>query len=313
MAERFLPLILVSQIQRSGGSMMAQLLDGHPELLVHPHELHIGSPNKWDWPAFTLRESPEHWFNFLYEKPFENLVTHGYTKPGSNKFAVEDVFPFSFSIEKLRHQFLEYCAQKRPIERQRQILDAYFQAFFDAWEDHRPTGRELFVAAFTPRVVMYEPCVEQFFADYPDGKLISLVRNPCSWYASTVRHNTDHANLRFALREWLLCMDGIKRVADRSNVLVLIYEDVLANPQSSLSRVADFIGIKFDPILLRPSYLRQPVRPNSSFDIDVHGINTQMIDRRDSLPAPFVKVIEDVAMPAYRELVRQHGLGSLHS
>jgi hypothetical protein len=36
------PLVLISQIQRSGGSLLSQLLDGHPELDAHPHELKIG-------------------------------------------------------------------------------------------------------------------------------------------------------------------------------------------------------------------------------------------------------------------------------
>ena len=197
-----LPLVLVSQIQRSGGSMMAQLFDGHPELLVHPFEIHIGSPQKWDWPAFTLQEPPQDWFAFLYEKKLEEFVSKGYSKPGSNKYTVKEIFPFDFSLEKLRNRFLSLCAEKAPIQTQRQILDAYFQAFFEAWQNHQRSGRERFVAGFTPRVVMYRPCVDRFFADYPDGKLISLVRDPCSWYASTARHNPGHTDARVAIGEW---------------------------------------------------------------------------------------------------------------
>ena len=33
------PLALISQIQRSGGSLLSQLFDGHPEIHAHPHEL----------------------------------------------------------------------------------------------------------------------------------------------------------------------------------------------------------------------------------------------------------------------------------
>ena len=39
-----LPLLMVSQIQRSGGSLMAQLFDGHPQLYAHPFEIQIGYP-----------------------------------------------------------------------------------------------------------------------------------------------------------------------------------------------------------------------------------------------------------------------------
>ena len=33
------PFALISQIQRSGGSMLNQLFDGHPNVHAHPHEL----------------------------------------------------------------------------------------------------------------------------------------------------------------------------------------------------------------------------------------------------------------------------------
>jgi hypothetical protein len=308
MATEFHPLVLISQIQRSGGSMMSQLLDGHPELYAHPHEIMIGSPNKWDWPGFTLRESPEQWFEFLYEPRLDRLVAKGYTKGGSNRFARDLVFPFRFSLATLRDNFLRYCAEGAPVRSQRQVLDAYFRAFFDAWEDHRPTGRERFVAGFTPRVVMYPECAERYFADYPDGRLISIVRDPCSWYASTSRHNREHRDLRVAIDEWTLCMDSIARAAARDNVLVLIYEDILREPEASMRRVAEFIGIAFDPVLLTPTFLGEPILPNSSFDVERFGINPAMLDRRDALPEHVTRTLEETALPVYRELVRRHGL-----
>ena len=48
------PLVLISQVQRSGGTLLSQLLDGHPELHAHPHELKIGYPTKYTWPRIDL-------------------------------------------------------------------------------------------------------------------------------------------------------------------------------------------------------------------------------------------------------------------
>jgi hypothetical protein len=304
-----LPLVLISQIQRSGGSMMAQLLDGHPELYAHPHEIMIGSPNKWDWPQFTLAESPEDWFEFLYEPRLDRLVAKGFTKGASNRYARKLVHPFNFSLKTLRGKFLEYCEALRPIGSQRQVLDAYFRAFFDAWEDHAATGRERFVAGFTPRVVMYPACVERFLADYPDGRLISIVRDPCSWYASTSRHNRDHRDVEIAIEEWSVCMQSIARVAGRENVLVVIYEDILREPETSMRRIADFIGITYDSILLTPTFLGQPMLPNSSFDVATYGINREMLDRHETLEPAIRQTIAETTLPLYRELVERHGLG----
>ena len=48
------PLVLVSQVQRSGGTLLSQLFDGHPECHAHPSEIYIGHPRKWDWPPLDL-------------------------------------------------------------------------------------------------------------------------------------------------------------------------------------------------------------------------------------------------------------------
>jgi hypothetical protein len=237
-------------------------------------------------------------------------VANGYTKDGGNRFASKEVFPFHFSMEKLRSQFLHYCAESKPVQSQRQVLDAYFRAFFDAWENHEATGRERFIAGFTPRVVMYPQCIDRFFADYPDGRLICLVRDPCSWYASTVRRKRRHRDVRVAIEEWTACMQSIARVAGRDNVLVLIYEHVLRAPEASMRRLSEFIGITYDNIILTPTFLRQPILPNSSFGVEKYGINSTMIDRREALPADITRTIEGVALPVYQEFVRNYGLAT---
>jgi hypothetical protein len=41
------PLILITQIQRSGGTLLSQLFDGHDEIYAYPNELTIWEP-KWE-------------------------------------------------------------------------------------------------------------------------------------------------------------------------------------------------------------------------------------------------------------------------
>ena len=72
------PLVLISQIQRSGGSMLSQLFDGHPEVHAHPHELKFGYPRKYDWPPIELVDHPERWFEILFE---DIVVCLLYTSP----------------------------------------------------------------------------------------------------------------------------------------------------------------------------------------------------------------------------------------
>src|SRR4029079_18763958 len=73
------PLVLVSQIQRSGGTLLSQLFDGHPECHAHPSEIAIGHPRKWDWPTVDLGR-PETWFDTLYEPHVDLHMRDGYVK-----------------------------------------------------------------------------------------------------------------------------------------------------------------------------------------------------------------------------------------
>jgi len=82
-ADRFLrlinqPLVLISQVKRSGGSLMAQLFDNHPEILAHPHEFKIGYPNKYTCPAINIRMHPRENYGLLMES--QKNLENGYNK-----------------------------------------------------------------------------------------------------------------------------------------------------------------------------------------------------------------------------------------
>src|SRR5512139_491248 len=74
------PIALISQIQRSGGSLLSQLFDGHPQVHAHPHELKIGFPKKDIWPQFDLNDPPERWFEMLFEEDVIRHFKNGYEK-----------------------------------------------------------------------------------------------------------------------------------------------------------------------------------------------------------------------------------------
>src|SRR5262249_29686052 len=88
------PLVPGSQIQRSGGTLLSQLFDGHPECHAHPHELTIGYPKSQIWPQLDLA-APDAWYELLYEKYAQKHLRRGYGKPAErSKDADPDVFPF---------------------------------------------------------------------------------------------------------------------------------------------------------------------------------------------------------------------------
>ena len=294
------PLALISQIQRSGGSLLTQLLDGHPECHAHPYELKIGHPQEWSWPQLDLA-APETWFSTLFEKKVVTHFVEGYRKPGTGTRDQGEVFPFLF-LPRLQKRIFDACVASRPITRERDILNAYFTSYFNAWLDNHNlySGPKRVVTGFAPRLNMKRASVEGFLAAYPDGTLISIVRDPRAWYASALaqRHPRRYADLEQSIGLWRrsaeAAIDAHDRFGDR--VLVLTYEQLVGDTEATMRRVAERIGIAESPSMLMPTFNGRPIRANSSFAVARHGILSERIDAyRAVLDPAMVTQIDELA------------------
>jgi hypothetical protein len=297
------PLLLVAEIQRSGGSMMAQLFDGHPELYAHPFEIHLGYPKKWDWPTLDLNHDPERWFDFLFEKkPIRRFVQKGYAKAVHNRAAASLRLPFRFSEATQKEIFLREI-KRRPPSNNREILNAYFTSFFAAWEDYQHSSHKRFVSGFTPRVNMYEHSRTGFLRDYPDGKLISIIRDPITWYASARKHSLKYWHTGYAIKQWCESTKSSLELARQypSQIRLVSYGQILTKPQETLRELTEFAGIEFHESLLTPTFLGKPVRPNSSFQVDSTGLNRRMLEREKELQRSQVNKIRRMAWPLYEQ------------
>ena len=296
------PLVLISQIQRSGGTLLSQLFDGHPEVHAHPHEICIGKPEKWDWPPLDLG-APETWFATLHEPLLAEWIETGFVKDLTDlrKQRDPDVFPFVFSL-KLQRAIFERCAAGAATERE--VLDAYFTSYFNAWLDNHNlyTGPKKAVVGFTPRLAMELGRVERFFAAYPDGLLVSIVRDPRGWYASARRHRKYYADLEQSLGLWRASTESALEAAERhgDRVVVLTYEALLEDPEAAMSALAARIGIEPTPDLLVPTFNSRPIRANSSAAVERTGILPERRDAfRDVLTADELAQIERLAGDLY--------------
>jgi hypothetical protein len=294
------PLVLVSQIQRSGGTLMTQLFDGHPECHVHPEELKIGYPRKHNWPPLDL-DRAESWFPVLYE-PATISLERGYARRSRSELD-HDRFPFLFPLGLQRRIFDEVVAGT-VIERERDVLDCYLTSYFNAWLDNHNlyTGPKKIVMGFTPRLAMKLDNVERFFAAYPDGTLIFLVREPRAWFASAREHKERYADVEKALRLWRESAEGAiaaqVRFGDR--VLLLTYERLVLEPEPVMVAVANRIGITMLPSLVEPTFNGRPIRAQSSYPVEEHGILTDRLGiYRERLDARTIARVEQLAGDTY--------------
>jgi hypothetical protein len=288
------PIILISQIQRSGGTLLSQLFDGHPQIHAHPSELMIGYPLKSNWPKLDLTDRPERWFDILFEE--RSIVDFNESYYKGQKDGKK--FPFIFLPFLQRNIFLTYLKSIAPVT-MREILNAYMTSYFGAWlNNQNSSGQKKFITAFTPRLAMVPDSIESFFDVYPDGKLISIIRDPKNWYPSAFRHNPKkkrYGDIDHALNQWTENARSMLRNKERwdEKVIIIQFEDLVTNTKSVMGYLSDYMNIQFYPQLLSPTYNKFPIRADTSFELENTAILKNTLFRYKTLTREEFKTISD--------------------
>ena len=269
------PLVLISQIQRSGGTLLSQLFDGHPECHAHPGELHLGHAHKLIWPRLDLGAGPERWFDALYEQKVGRYLRKGYSKASRRleRGVDYDVLPFLFAPALQRELFLAAAAGAGS---EREVFDAYFTSFFNAWlDDHNLyTGPKRIVSGFAAGLAARAEDVDAFFSVYPDGWLVSIVRDPRGWYGSARAYKDSYAQLDSALASWRASTEAAiaAKEARPERVAILSYEDLVREPERVMRGLAERLGLTWSPVLLTPTFNGRSIRADSSEPVTSYGI-----------------------------------------
>ena len=298
------PLVLISQIQRSGGSLLSQLFDGHPEVNPHPHELMLGYKKKYFWPRIDLNEHPERWFRILFENVVIKHTREGYKKGKEDK----ESFPFIFNPYLQKKIFLEYIDSAQPLTL-RTVLDAYMTSYFGAWlNNQNHNGKKKFVTAFTPRLSFKQENMDIFFEVYPDGRLISLIRDPRNWFPSALRHGPKlYGDIKLAVLQWNESAQAMLRnkklYSDR--ICLLKFEDLVTETEAVMRYLAKFIDIEFEDILVVPTFNKLPIKAHTSFKAENHGILNSTLSRYKTLTGSELDTIEEMTGEIYSRVLKE--------
>lgn len=298
------PMVLVAQIQRSGGTLMSQLFDGHHQLHAHPYELYVGYPRKWDWPEIDLSASPETWYERLYEKYTVRHFVEGYQKYGKGADADAEMFPF-LMLPNLQRTIFRACVENTEIKTSRDVVDCYFTAYFNAWLDYQGIyGEKKYVTAFAPRANVSEVGVKRFFTDYPDGRIISMLREPGSWFVSSHRHDpTKYPDANSAIDQWIESTEAILRNKKNypDNVFVLSFEQLLEDTESHMCNVADWLGVEYSEALIKPTFQGMKIKADSSFKVSGYGVASEPLKRKKNLSPEDAEIISAKAGALYEK------------
>jgi hypothetical protein len=247
-------LLMIGAMYENGGNTTHRFLDGHPELFVYPFESQIGTrwvndqlttmfPVKYRWPTFPLDGTPASDFHAIID---EECKVRART-PQVSKFRH---VPFDLSDEERGRIYCDHV-QRTGRSRANNVA-AFFRATFDAWKDHRRSGRERVYVGYSPIIVVD---AAQILGDLPGAHVLHVVRNPWSAYADTKKRPVP-----LSLERYLLCwtLNQYHALLERERfpgrLHIVRAEDVMADSRAALGPVCDAIGVERAESLARPSW-----------------------------------------------------------
>jgi hypothetical protein len=274
--------LLISQIQRSGGTLLTQLLDGHKNLSVHPYELILTDP-KWEWGKKK---------NFYcYNNKFRIFSKEKkYFK--SSKATWNKKYDFYFDLIKQRKIFDSLTKKNDNFKKK---LINYFLSFFMSFENYKTElDFSKYFVAFVPRLTMSDKSLEIFFENFHEGKILCIVRDPLNWLSSAKRHSKDYLNLNNALNLWyasnLKNFDLFKK--NKKFVKIIIFEHLITDTKKQMKEISEFLKIEFDDYLLIPTFNKEKILSDSSFKTVEGKIDYETLDRKQTDLKEFSKNID---------------------
>lgn len=247
--------VMISAGFEHGGNVTHRHLDGHPELLVYPFESQLGNRNFNDFLASVERvqyrypEFPEGLnAKELYEQVIDEEMKTFLRKRNGSKF--KDVY-LVLNEDKRKKEFENYLG-KEPFTR-RKVIEAFFRSTFSAWENYyvKPTEGMTYVG--------YSPAIgidaERMVRDFPNIKVLHIIRNPFSAYRDTKRRPFPQSLSKYLIT-WNIYHSTVEMYAKMfpENVKIFRYEDLVADKKFFMKDMASYIGINYNDSMLYPSW-----------------------------------------------------------
>lgn len=277
-------LVMISAGFEHGGNVTHRHLDGHPDLLVYPFESQLGNRDFTDFLASIERvqyrypQFPEGLSGGeLYEEFMDEELKTFLRKRNGSKFKNVDLVMDEAERKKAFIQFLG----EREFYPRKLVIEAFFRATFDAWKNYYTDKRAGMV------YVGYSPAIgidaERMIRDFPDIRIIHMIRNPFSAYRDTKRRPFPQPLSKYLIT-WNIYHSTVAMYANMypENVRIFRYEDEVADKRRFMQAVADFIGVPFSETMLYPSWNGEPIRDNiapwGTVLRDTEDYNAQLID-----------------------------------
>ena len=294
------PLVLITQAQRSGGTLLQRLLDGHPQCHVVPFQF-----RGIDRAIRDGLSDPQEAWRALYDPKLVGRFRHGHRQQKHHVLDDAEVFPFTLPPE-LQRRIYDDCAARLQEHDTRGLIECYLTSFFNAWLDYgNLDGAKRWVVAFEPAVARGAARRSYIRRLYPDGRIVSIIRDPWSWYASASRWEPQWRDRDHALGHWCRIAEGtsVWKKKMKDDLRLIRFDKLLLQTEQTIRQLAAWLEIDFVPELLEPTFNGRPISANTSFGDLSTGVSAKHLERaREELAPADVEYIRRRAGSLYKRL-----------
>jgi hypothetical protein len=204
--------------------------------------------------------------------------------------------------------FIKYLESVDPVNT-RHIFDAHMTACFGAWLNYQNHSiHKKFVTAYAPGLAMQNEAINNFFEIYPDGRLISIIRDPEHWFISASKLKPQiYGDFEPALGHWQESVRAAiqirKKFGDR--VCLIKFDDLTTRTESVMRFLSEFLAIPYEDILIKPTSNGIAIWPDN-------GQKTRDDDARDNsftdsnkLDDDKRKLIKETTAADYQTVLRE--------
>lgn len=276
-------LAMISAGFEHGGNVTHRHFDGHPDLLVYPFESQLGNRDFNDFLASVERvqyrypEFPEGLTaRELYEQIIDEELKTFLRKRNGSKFKDANLV----LDEKKRIEEFTRLLGDPPIFR-RQVIEAFFRSTFAAWENYYAKPRPGMVhLGYSPAIGIDS---ERIVRDFPNVRILHIVRNPFSAYRDTKRRPFPQPLSKYLIT-WNVYHSTVEMFARMypGNVRLFRYEDLVEDKRRFMTQAAEFIGVPFSETMLYPSWnaveIKESIAPWGTVLKSTKEYNLSLID-----------------------------------
>jgi hypothetical protein len=254
-----LKFMMISAMYENGGNTTHRMLDGHPELHVYPFESQLGTadhgfhvhndwlssfiPPRYRWPEFPMHGELARDYEMFWDEEMKTVLR----APSRSKFRDAGL---QLNEDDRKKAFFAYMKGN---ERTRaNLVDAFFISTFEAWKNLKKTGKEKAYLGYSPVIGVDG---DKMMADFPDGHVIHVVRNPYSGYADTKKRPFPITLNRYAWK-WSIMQHMALTFSERypKNFHIIRFEDIVEDPKKAFKGLCKKLGLSYSPTCEYPSW-----------------------------------------------------------